>query len=324
MDANYGDVGASRVIFDMGADTGFVFIDNVSLLGATSTCNNGVMDGDETGIDCGGSCDACVMAPTMAAPAAPARPEADVVSIYSDSYTGNIAFDNFDAGWCGGAAVNGIMIAGNNTLEKKPGIDCHGIDFQSDRQDLSDFTHIHFDFYTNDTDLAGDVFNVKLVDFGGGGSESSALEVNINGGTMPQLVANQWVSVDLDITALGGIVTGSLTRSDIAQIGITTANVTNVWYDNIYLHKNTLLGIEDFNKTVFSTYPNPTKNSWTVKTESTKMTNIQLFDVLGKNVLSMSPNSRETKIDASNLKAGLYFARINTEFGTSSIKLIKN
>ncbi|MDF1560662.1 MAG: Ig-like domain-containing protein [Bacteroidales bacterium] len=174
--------------------------------------------------------------PTAAAPTPPARSAANVVSIFSDAYT-NITTDNFDAGWCEGAAVTQVSIAGNNTLKKNAGIVCHGIDFSTNRQNLSSFTHIHFDLYTDDTDLTGDVFNVKLVDFAGGASEASALEVNINTGTTPAIVAGTWVSVDIDITALGGIVTGNLTRSDVAQIGITTANLTNVWYDNIYLWK---------------------------------------------------------------------------------------
>jgi hypothetical protein len=174
--------------------------------------------------------------PTAAAPTPPARDAGNVVSIYSDAYT-PITIGNFDAGWCGGAAVTEVEVAGNKTLKKNAGIECQGIDFSSNRQDLSSFTHIHFDFYTDDTDLTGDVFNVKLVDFAGGSGEASALEVNINTGTTPAIVAGSWVSVDIDITSLGGIVTGSLTRSDVAQIGITTANLTNVWYDNIYLYK---------------------------------------------------------------------------------------
>jgi hypothetical protein len=174
--------------------------------------------------------------PTAAAPTPPTRDAADVVSIYSDAYS-DITVDNFDAGWCGGAAVTEVSIEGNSTLKKNTGVDCHGIDFSSNRQDLSDFTHIHFDIYTDDADLVGDVFNVKLVDFAGGAGEASALEVNINTGTTPEIVANTWVSVDIDITALGGVVAGSLTRSDVAQFGITTANLTNVWYDNIYLYK---------------------------------------------------------------------------------------
>ncbi len=174
--------------------------------------------------------------PTAAAPTPPARDAGNVVSIYSNAYT-PIAIGNFDAGWCGGAAVTEVTVAGNKTLKKNAGIDCHGIDFSSNRQNLSSFTHIHFDFYTDDTDLTGDVFNVKLVDFAGGTGEASVLEVNINAGTTPAIVAGKWISVDVNITSLGGVVTGSLTRSNVAQIGITTANLKNVWYDNIYLYK---------------------------------------------------------------------------------------
>ena len=200
-----------------------IFIDNIYFYTTGGGGGGGGGGGTTTG-------------PPTAAPTPPARDAENVVSIYSDTYT-NITVDNFDAGWCGGAAVTAITIDGNNTLKKNAGIDCHGIDFATNKQDLSSFTHIHFDFYTDDTDLTGDVFNVKLVDFAGGSEEASALEVNINTGTTPGIVAGTWVSVDVDITALGGIVTNSLTRSDVAQIGITTANLTNVWYDNIYLYK---------------------------------------------------------------------------------------
>ena len=261
--------------------------------------------------------------PATPAPTPPARAANDVVSIYSDAYASNISYDNFDAGWCGGAGVTAETISSDNVLRKVTGINCQGIDFSSDRQVLTDFTHIHFDFYTDDTDLAGDVFNFKLVDFAGGGGEASALQVNINGGTTPQLVAGSWVSVDVDITSLGGVVAGSLTRSDIAQIGISTDNLTNVWYDNIYLHKNTTLGIDDNELVSFKVYPNPTQNSWKVKAKSESISSIKVFDILGKSVLSLSPNTNEATIDGTSLKPGLYFAKIESASGISSLKLVK-
>ncbi|PWH83928.1 hypothetical protein DIS18_05080 [Algibacter marinivivus] len=56
LDANYGSAGSmnSRVIFDMGADTGFVFIDNVSLQLATpppAACSSGGSTGALPGVD---------------------------------------------------------------------------------------------------------------------------------------------------------------------------------------------------------------------------------------------------------------------------------
>lgn len=310
----------SRIIFDMGAATGFVGIDNVMLELFTTTCNNGVQDGNETGIDCGGSCPPCLVLPSIAAPTPPSRPATDVVSIFSDAYN-NIAIDIFDAGWCGGAATTLVQIEGNNTLQKNPGIVCHGIDFQSNRQDLTDFTHVHFDFYITDTDLVGDVFNLKLVNFNGGNSESSALEVNINGGTIPQLVANQWVSVDVPITALGGVVFGNLARNDVAQIGITTAMVTNVWYDNIYLHKNTL-SVSNFEAANIKMYPNPASTLFTLEAPQ-NVESVNVYNLLGQEVINLTPNSQETAVDISALETGIYVVKVSIEGRISTSRLVK-
>lgn len=311
----------SRVIFDMGAAVGFVGIDNVTLEVVTTTCNNGVQDGDETGIDCGGSiCPACIISPTTAAPTPPNRPVADVVSIYSDAYA-DIAVDNFDAGWCGGTASTEVQIAGNNTLRKNPGIVCHGIEFPNNRQDLTSFTHIHFDFYITDTDLVGDVFNVKLVNFNGGSAESSALEVNINGGTTPALVANQWVSVDLPITALGGSIGGSLARNDVAQFGITTANVTSVWYDNIYLHKNTLSAIS-FESAKIKMYPNPATTEFTIEAQDI-VENVTVYNMLGQEVFAKVTNNQQITIDVSSFNAGVYIVKATINGTVSSSRIIK-
>ena len=73
----------------------------------------------------------------------------------------------------------------------------------------------------------------------------------------------------------------------------------------------------------FTIYPNPTQGSWTVRTNNIKMSSIQVFDILGKQVLTLAPNAMEAKIDASGLTSGLYFAKINTENGSSSLKLVR-
>ncbi|WP_445719100.1 T9SS type A sorting domain-containing protein [Flavobacterium sp.] len=259
--------------------------------------------------------------PTVAAPTPPARPVGDVVSIYSDAYA-PITFDNFDAGWCGGAATTEVQIVGDNTLKKNSGVVCHGIEFQSNKLDLSTFTHIHFDFYITDTDLTGDVFNVKLVDFGGGAAEASALEININGGSTPQLVANQWVSVDVPITALGGVVANNLTRTDVAQIGITTAMVSNVWYDNIYLHKNTILSSDNFNVTKVKLYPNPTSNILNIEAGA-NIQSIAVYNVLGQEVMNREANDSTISLDVSSLNAGVYVIKTMIDGNVSSTKFIK-
>ena len=317
---NYGDAVTDRVIFDMGAALGFVFIDNVSVTEVANTCSNGIQDGTETGIDCGGSCPPCIISPTVAAPTPPARPAADVKSIFSDAYA-PIAFDNFDAGWCGGAATTLVQIAGNNTLRKNSGVVCQGIDFQSNRLNLTDFTYIHFDFYITDTDLTGDVFNVKLVNFNGTNSETSALEVNINGGTTPQLVANQWVSVDVPITALGGVVSNNLARNDVAQIGITTAMVNSVWYDNIYLHKNTL-ATSSFEAANIKMYPNPATTRFTIDALAS-VEKVSVYNLLGQEVITKNTNNQQVTLDISDLQVGVYMVKATINGIVSTARIIK-
>ena len=118
------------------------------------------------------------------------------------------------------------------------------------------------------------------------------------------------------------MVLGNLTRNDVAQLHITS-NLSNAWYDNFYLHKNTTLGIEDEVTLKVKVFPNPTQGSWNIRTENVNMSSIKIFDVLGKNVLSLSPNRSEAIIEGASLNKGLYFAQIETASGISSLKLIK-
>ena len=191
-------------------------------------CGIGEICEDGTCVDYGG--------PSTAAPTPPEREPEDVISFYSDAYE-NVPVDNFDFGLCPGSGANEEMVAGN-AVQHYSGPGCQGILFNNNRVDASEFTHIHFDFYTNDSDLIGKVFNFKLVDWAGNidASTSTGLEVNFNGGTTPSMSSGSWISVDVDISALGEMVGGNLTRSDISEIHITS-NLENAWYDNVYLHK---------------------------------------------------------------------------------------
>ncbi len=83
------------------------------------------------------------------------------------------------------------------------------------------------------------------------------------------------------------------------------------------------LGLKNNALNLRSVYPNPTKGIWNVKTQNATISLIAVFDVLGKKVMTLQPNSYETFIDASNLQKGIYIAKITTEIGIESIKLIK-
>ncbi len=80
-----------------------------------------------------------------------------------------------------------------------------------------------------------------------------------------------------------------------------------------------------FQSSNFKTFPNPTQRSWNfVSTSSKNITSIQIVDVLGKNVISITPDTTTATVDASSLTNGLYFAKVTTASGTETVKLMKN
>ena len=253
--------------------------------------------------------------PATAATTPIARNAWDVISLYSDAYT-DVA-STFDAGWCGFGSVSEVMIDGNPT-QKWLGNACQGIvldaGVDASAWNTAAGTNLHVDVYIEaGTDLTSSVFNLKFVQIPGG----AALEINLNVASSPALVAGSWMNLDIpvDLTTFTGF----------KEFGITSNLNNKVWYDNLYVYRApTTLSADEFDLSNFSVYPNPSNNVWNIKSNNQILNSVQVFDVLGKQVLSLNPNSSEVVIDASTLNTGLYFARIATDNGVNSIKLIKN
>ena len=108
-----------------------------------------------------------------------------------------------------------------------------------------------------------------------------------------------------------------------AATNMNSAGQTNTYIIDDMTLGATNLGVEDFRLVEFKAYPNPTQDSWTVKSKNQLISTINVYDILGKQVLTMAPNSSETIINGSNLKSGIYFAQIKTGNSSSSVKLIK-
>lgn len=83
------------------------------------------------------------------------------------------------------------------------------------------------------------------------------------------------------------------------------------------------LSTNDFQDKIVSVSPNPTNNTWNIEA-NTSIDAIEVFDLLGKNVISLSPNSQNVSIDASSLRTGVYLARVTANGATKSLKLVRN
>lgn len=123
-----------------------------------------------------------------------------------------------------------------------------------------------------------------------------------------------------------------LTQAIINDGKILTAgkinNSSNGTKDDFYMAQFNLddfLGIEAITSGFISVYPNPA-NEFVNITLSNAMTDtqIQIFDVLGKEVLSLTANTERIVIPVDNLNSGVYFMRVNQNGTVFTEKLIKN
>lgn len=256
-----------------------------------------------------------IMGPTTPAPTPPARNANDVISLFSNAYS-NIVIDTWSAVW-DDSNYTDLQISGNDTKKIDFG-NFIGVDFSGagHHQDLTAMTRFHMDFYTDNADLVGKVFNSKISQWGGGAGEVSAAELNINTGTTPAIVTGSWVSIDVPMTQW----VNNPTRNDIAQF-LITSNLGTVYVDNIYFYKENL-ATNSYEISNAKMYPNPTKNSFTVESKM-NIQQVSVYNVLGQEVISSYPNSISATIDLSSFTNGVYFVKTNVEGIIETSKVIK-
>jgi len=245
--------------------------------------------------------------PMVAAPTPPARNTDDVVSIYTENDVyADVTLDELPTGWSQLGAFEEIQIDGNNTWKIT---DCEFLGMVTNYAngiDLTLMNVMHIDYWTPD---AIDI-SVKLVNTIVGQEEIASLGTTVTG---------SWQSIEIDMSNFSSMVTA---LDQITQILIDPASPSLLYIDNFYFYKGMPLSIADNNDISFLAYPNPSANNWNVKSNQ-NITSIQVFDTLGKQVLSLTPNTQEFVIDATSLNNGLYFARLHSEAGTETLKLIK-
>jgi hypothetical protein len=84
---------------------------------------------------------------------------------------------------------------------------------------------------------------------------------------------------------------------------------------------NGLLNIKTFQQQSIKVYPNPVENILYVQQQKRQTLDLEVFDLLGKRVLSQKNCS--SKIDLSHLSAGIYIAKFKAENFQKTIKIIK-
>jgi len=301
----------------------------------TDTCSNGVQDGDETGIDCGGSCATCPdpvvieldgsevwesyinvfnLADGYEFGFAPSGPESLKTEVVSDGVN---FFPNFDV-WDANDATPGtgeFDSQWNETWFSSPGTPSKKVEANL--------------YITNNALIGSDItFNGKIPS----NSLLSTYEVRVFIKTLNAGFADTGAS-DVKILTPSEIGDFSLNVTREESLGATYIQYgfavygeiadpnTEFILGNVKFSSETL-GVANNELNVFKVYPNPTLGDWTVKAQNTIQA-IHVFDILGKEVFASKPNNTEAIISTDALRTGVYFAKVTSNNVEKTVKLIK-
>lgn len=167
----------------------------------------------------------------------PTLPQANVISIFSDSYTG---VTSFNPGVFAGSNIGNIQVqafAGNSHVNYES-LDFVGIGWDG-TVNVSGMTNVHLDVQL--TSAPGSALVMELIDFGpddtdNGFGDGSAGGFNVSN----QLSEGQWVGIDIPLSSFtlstGGGGSGSPNLSNIGYIVFVSSNGASFLVDNIYFY----------------------------------------------------------------------------------------
>ena len=181
---------------------------------------------------------------------------------------------------------------------------------------------------------SGGVFNSSNIYYNNGGSAPGVFEDTTTGetGTYPE---DAWftTSIYFDVDALTYEISinGTLVNltpvpfqadATLGGINFFTISANNsMWLDNI-LFVEGVLGNDDFRANNFSIYPNPVIDVLNIRS-TTSVDAIAVYDVLGKLVLSTTPDTISPSIDMSALTSGVYLVKVTIGDASKTVKVIK-
>jgi hypothetical protein len=172
--------------------------------------------------------------PTSAAPT-PTEAAADVISIYSDSFTdvpnngfnlyGAAGFEEVDL--FGNKALKYTFVGGDNGNFQVIELGANQIDAAA-----AGMTNFRFDLYFPNEVSGATAFLMKLVNIGAATSEAV---INVNSASNPAMSQGSWLQFDLPFTELES--NGLAGSSNIQQLVIDLVTAGEVYIDNIYFYK---------------------------------------------------------------------------------------
>lgn len=258
--------------------------------------------------------------PMVSAPD-PTIDEANVLSIYGETYVNNTV-SNFNLNaFQGGGTISEVDLESDGNLTLKiDGLTFYGAEWTA--VDVNEYTHVHLNYWSS----SSTAFNFYLVDATAGIPGGNPSEPRFSfgpAGSDETLVQGEWKSVFiplqhfLDFPSTGF----DYDLDDIFQWKFDGNGL--LWVDNVFFTTEAPMSVYDLEAEGFSAYPNPSKDFWTISSENSPISTLVLFNSLGQQVFASNPNRGLVQIEAGDLTPGIYLAQIKTEKGFRTLKLIK-
>ncbi len=165
----------------------------------------------------------------------PTKLAANVVSLYSNTYP-NVPVEYYNGYWAPyQTTLSADFNVNGDTVLNYTNFNFVGMQFSKPTINASTMTYLHVDIYFPNPLISGSNFSIQLVDFGadgayGGGNDTSSTLTY----TSPKLVAKNWVSFDIPLSSF----TGVTSKTHLAQVIFSGANISNFYADNVYLYHN--------------------------------------------------------------------------------------
>ena len=106
-----------------------------------------------------------------------------------------------------------------------------------------------------------------------------------------------------------------ITNATLPDLTIIRANITVIVDDN--------LSVNDFEDDTFVMFPNPAKDWLTIKTKHLNNASAKVFNINGQLLLEKPLISEITSLAIDQLSAGTYIITIDSDYGTSTKRFIK-
>ena len=95
-----------------------------------------------------------------------------------------------------------------------------------------------------------------------------------------------------------------------------------VYVDDVWVGNNPGVGVEEMPTLAAMVSPNPTSGMVSIETNAAEG-EVVVYDLFGRKVASVTLCEGRANIDLSNCAKGVYMAKISSEVGLATIKLVK-